>query len=352
MKTTPAQAGCATSAAPISPSPGKNCSAARGTPASMSSFDRLEGDERRLFGGLGDDAIAGDQRGGDLADENRQRKIPRRDADEDAAPDPPQGYFPRRSVPARPSRGKSRAPAARNSGKDRPPRGFPPARRRASCRLRLAAARSTIRAAPRSDRRRARSRWRASRRLSRSSRESLSRAASIAASTAPASASATSPIFAPSIGETQARGFIVVACDGIAAMLALARGVDLAAQGGKRGAVAKFDAGGIGAQRRIKFGGRDDARVARLFGRADQRVRVGDQRRLRRQGIGRARDERRIGAVLDQAAHEIGEQIAVRPDRRIDAPGDAQTVQRRRRQALRPCRAGAETRSSRAPRPP
>ena len=48
---------------------------------------------------------------------------------------------------------------------------------------------------------------------------------------------------------------------------------------------------------------------------------------LRRHGIGRARDERGVGAVLDQAAHEIGEQIAVRPDRRIDAPAGCATVQ-------------------------
>ena len=46
---------------------------------------RLEGDERRLLGGLGDDGIAGGERRGDLAGENRQRKIPRADADEDAA---------------------------------------------------------------------------------------------------------------------------------------------------------------------------------------------------------------------------------------------------------------------------
>ena len=38
VKTTPAQAGCATRAAPTSPPPGKSCNAARGTPASMSSF--------------------------------------------------------------------------------------------------------------------------------------------------------------------------------------------------------------------------------------------------------------------------------------------------------------------------
>ena len=38
------------------------------------------GDQRRLLGGLGEHRIAGRQRGADLADENGQRKIPRRDA--------------------------------------------------------------------------------------------------------------------------------------------------------------------------------------------------------------------------------------------------------------------------------
>ncbi len=44
------------------------------------------GGQRRLFCGLGDDGIAGGERGRDLAGEDRQRKIPRRDAGEDAAP--------------------------------------------------------------------------------------------------------------------------------------------------------------------------------------------------------------------------------------------------------------------------
>ena len=42
------------------------------------------GDAWRLLGGLGGDRIAGGERGRDLADENRQRKIPRADADEHA----------------------------------------------------------------------------------------------------------------------------------------------------------------------------------------------------------------------------------------------------------------------------
>jgi hypothetical protein len=43
------------------------------------------GDQRRLLGGLRDDRIASGEGCGDLAGEDRQRKIPRRDAREDAA---------------------------------------------------------------------------------------------------------------------------------------------------------------------------------------------------------------------------------------------------------------------------
>ncbi len=43
-------------------------------------------DQRRLFGGLRENGIAGRQGAGDLSDENREREIPRRDAEERPAP--------------------------------------------------------------------------------------------------------------------------------------------------------------------------------------------------------------------------------------------------------------------------
>src|SRR5439155_16847672 len=44
------------------------------------------GDKRRLLRRLGDDGIAGGERGGDLAGEDGEREIPRRDAGEDSPP--------------------------------------------------------------------------------------------------------------------------------------------------------------------------------------------------------------------------------------------------------------------------
>ena len=52
----------------------------------MQQLHRLKGDERRLLGGFRHDTIAGGQRAGNLANENRQRKIPWADANKHAAP--------------------------------------------------------------------------------------------------------------------------------------------------------------------------------------------------------------------------------------------------------------------------
>ena len=56
----------------------------------MRQRDGSGGDARRLRGGLGDDGVAGGERGGDLAEEDREREVPRRDAGEHAAPRQPQ----------------------------------------------------------------------------------------------------------------------------------------------------------------------------------------------------------------------------------------------------------------------
>ncbi len=53
---------------------------------------------------------------------------------------------------------------------------------------------------------------------------------------------------------------------------------------------------------------------------------IGDQRLDRHGGIGDAVDEGSVGAVLEQAAHQIGEQRVMRADRRIDAAGPAELL--------------------------
>ena len=77
--------------------------------------------------------------------------------------------------------------------------------------------------------------------------------------------------------------------------------------------------------------------------------RVGQQRVERDVGVGDLVDERGVGAVLQQAAHQIGQQGLVRADRRIDAAGPVELRPARRlpRRAARPCRAGTGTRTGR-----
>ena len=87
----------------------------------------------------------------------------------------------------------------------------------------------------------------------------------------------------------------------------------------KRGPIAKLHAFRIGALRQINLARQRKTRMTRAIWRAERFIRVRDERALRRLGIGGARDERGVGAVLDQAPHEIGEKIAVRTDRRIDS---------------------------------
>ena len=52
----------------------------------MGQSHRQMGDKAGLLGRLGDDGVAGGQRSCDLAEEDRQREVPRADADKDAAP--------------------------------------------------------------------------------------------------------------------------------------------------------------------------------------------------------------------------------------------------------------------------
>ena len=113
----------------------------------------------------------------------------------------------------------------------------------------------------------------------------------------------------------------------------------------QRRAVAEFDAARI-----LALAGRDRAGM-RIFGcrvarRALPMISAGrPQQPCHRHASLTALHERRVRAVLQQPAHQIGQQIAMAADRRIDAAGKLAAILAIARTAPRPCRAGAETRT-------
>ena len=87
VKATPLIRGCRDRPAPmVAPSPGSNCNAARGIPASCRRSTATPGNQWRLLGRLGQHRVARRQRSADLADKNRQREIPRADAGKHTPP--------------------------------------------------------------------------------------------------------------------------------------------------------------------------------------------------------------------------------------------------------------------------
>ncbi len=84
------------------------------------------------------------------------------------------------------------------------------------------------------------------------------------------------------------------------------------------GAVGKIDASRIDAVR-IEIARQSDAWVAADTERAQPRHGIGDDRLFRHGRIDQAMHEAGVGAVLQQPAHQIGEQILMRADRCIDA---------------------------------
>ena len=77
--------GCATSAAPTSPSPGRKLSDLGRDAGRVQRLDDRERARRRLLGGLEHDAVAGRQPGRDHPGGDRQREVPRADDGDDAA---------------------------------------------------------------------------------------------------------------------------------------------------------------------------------------------------------------------------------------------------------------------------
>ncbi len=281
--------------------------------------DGLLRDERRLLGRLGHSGVAGDERRRDLAEKNRQRKIPRRDADEHAAPAPAQAIGLSRRAGQRLLRAEQprlpRIIAAEIDGlaqfrkriverlaalllqqRDKPtaPRLDEIGRALDNRRARFERRRLPCRKGAR------RRRHRGARRIRiglchRAYARIVDRRAQFARRDA-----------AVSGGRRRRRNGRMC-------------GVALREQCGDGFAVAEFDAFGIGAERTIEIGRRRQPRMPRARGLADDRAWWREQFAFRRRGVGGARDEGGIGAILDEPPHQIGEQIAMRADRRIDA---------------------------------
>ena len=167
---------------------------------------RKRGDQRRLLGRLGDHAVAGGKRRRHLAEKDRQREVPRTDADEHAAAAIAQHIAfagrPRHRLAAR-ERAARLQP--RNSGNNPPPRAIRRAHRRASCRPRPAAAQkpAAIKFEPVGGA--LEHRGALARPASPPRPAKPAAAAATAARASPSSASLTTPIALPSIGECTGR---------------------------------------------------------------------------------------------------------------------------------------------------
>ena len=285
---------------------------------------RLGGDQRRLFGGLGEHGVAGRQRRGDLAGEDGQREVPRADAGEDAAAVQGElvGLADRARAASRRAELRAR-PAWRSSGRSRRPRAPRRRRRPGSCRPRAqqsairrsrsasrasAMARSTGArprrparpsagwAAPRPRRRRRRRRRSVASDLADHARRGRSGRAR-----RPAGAGLRS--LPPTIGPALS----------FSRRARRSRGQAVADLGDR-----KVDARRVPAARAIEVARQRDARVRRGAGRLDRRDRIGDHLRDRRLLVQQGVDEGGVGAVLQQPADQVGQQVLVAADRGVD----------------------------------
>ena len=90
--------------------------------------------------------------------------------------------------------------------------------------------------------------------------------------------------------------------------------------------MAELDAVRVAALGAVEVAGTRDAGVPRRIGRADDVGGTLEQALDRHVGIGRHRHEGRIGAVLEQPPHEIGEKVAMAADGGVGAAGGARHV--------------------------
>ena len=97
--------------------------------------------------------------------------------------------------------------------------------------------------------------------------------------------------------------------------------VNFIAQRVETGAIAEIDAGGATPLRLENVARQRNLAVARLRRRADKALRAAQNFADRYARIGSGRNKRRIRAIFQKPTHEIGQEIAVAADRRVDAAG-------------------------------
>ena len=100
-------------------------------------------------------------------------------------------------------------------------------------------------------------------------------------------------------------------------------------EGGKVGAGAELHPLRVQPRRLVEVARQGDAHVADMAALAERLGGTDEQGLDRHRAVAGDRDEGGVGAVLQKPAHEIGEQIAVAADRRIDAAGDARVAPHR-----------------------
>ena len=94
----------------------------------------------------------------------------------------------------------------------------------------------------------------------------------------------------------------------------------------QRRAFAEFNSAGIFPFGSVEIARQRDVGMRGFFGAADDVGRTPQQLRHRHRLVGGERDKGRIGAILQQSPHQIGQEIAVAADRRVGAMGDVGAV--------------------------
>ena len=318
VKAMPAMRGSETRAAPTAPSPRRRRRALRRHAGVVQKMSTARGGgQRGLLGGLGGDGVAGGQRGGDLAGEDRQRKIPGRDAAKTPRPPRPQCCVRRSGRGGRAWRRNARAPGGIVAAEIGGFADFADAVGQGACRPRGREATEIRRGRPRWSRPRVPG-WR------------RGRGPPSVVPGAPGGGERGEGGVDFGGGRVGRRAEEAAAVGGVADVAggagAGARrrgdGRSVMAARARRGeaAVGEVEAGGIACGPGYRAAGRG-MRGLRPGPGAQKGGGVGDDGVFGHVGVDEAVDEAGVGAVFEQAADEVGQQILVRAHRGVDRRG-------------------------------